>query len=67
MTGDISIKEEKSNGIKWILLATTLVFLITTIIFLSLYIHEKQKDKEKIFFKDLYNNIEITDEWDKTF
>ena len=67
MIGDISIKEEKSNGIKWILLATTLIFLITTIIFICLYVHEKQKDKEKISFKDLYNNIEITDEWDKTF
>ena len=67
MIGDISIKEEKSNGIKWILLTTTLIFLITTIIFICLYIHEKQKDKEKISFKDLYNNIEITDEWDKTF
>ena len=67
MIGDISIKEEKSNGIKWILLTTTLIFLITTIIFICLYVHEKQKDKEKISFKDLYNNIEITDEWDKTF
>ena len=55
--------QKRNNLIKYIFITTTLVFFITTIVFLSLYIHEEKKDK----IKDLYNDIQITDEWDKTF
>jgi len=65
---NINENKKKSNLIKYIFIATTIVFLITTIIFLCLYIHEEKKDKdENIILKDLYNDIQITDEWDKTF
>ena len=56
--------DKKGSLIKWILLIVALVFFITTIFFLSLFIHEKNKDKE---IKDLYSDIQITEEWDKTF
>jgi len=63
-----SKKNGSNNLIKYILTATTIVFVITTVVFLSLYIHEKNKDEdETIIEKDLYNDIEITDEWDKKF
>ncbi len=52
-----------NNLIKYIFIGTTTIFFITTIVFLSLYIHEENKNDEK----DLYNNIQITDEWDKKF
>ena len=62
--GGINVAEKKSTLIKWILFIISLLFFITTIVFLSLYIHERNKDKEN---KDLYNNIQITEEWDKVF
>ena len=63
-----NINQKRNNLIKYIFITTTLVFFITTIIFLSLYIHEEKKDKdENIIEKDLYNDIQITDEWDKVF
>ena len=61
--GEINVTDKKTSLIKWILLSTTIVFCATTIVFLSLYVVEKKKDKEI----DTYNNIQITDEWDKTF
>ena len=62
--GGINVAEKKSTLIKWILFIISLLFFITTIVFLSLYIHERNKDKEN---KDLYNNIQITEKWDKVF
>ena len=63
-----SKKNGSNNVIKYILTATTIIFVITTVVFLSLYIHEKNKDEEEtIITKDLYNDIQITDEWDKKF
>ena len=57
-----NINQKRNNLIKYIFITTTLVFFITTIIFLSLYIHEEKKDKdENIIEKDLYNDIQITD------
>ena len=68
ITGDININEKKSTILKWILSGTTLIFLATTILFICLYAHEKKNNKEKeIKVKDLYNDISITNEWDKTF
>ena len=40
--GDIKVIDKKSTLIKWILLIIAILFFITTIIFLSLYIHEKK-------------------------
>ena len=62
--GEINVIEKKSTLIKWVLFIISLVFFITTIVFLSLYINEKNKDNEN---KNLYNNIQITEEWDKVF
>ena len=65
---EIIINEKKSTILKWILLGTTLVFLATTIVFICLYAHEKKNSKEKeIEVKDLYNDISITNDWDKSF
>ena len=53
-----NINQKRNNLIKYIFITTTLVFFITTIIFLGLYIHEEKKDKdENIIEKDLYNDI----------
>ena len=61
--GEINTNEKRTTLIKWILIGSTLVFLVTTIVFLSLYIHEKNNHQ----VKDFYNYINITNEWDKTF
>ena len=70
-TTQINFSEKTSNTssiLKWIFMGTTLIFLATTIVFISLYAHEKNKEKEtETKIKDLYNNISITNEWDKTF
>jgi hypothetical protein len=62
----ITVNESKSTLIKWIFISTTAVFLVTTVVFIALYANEKGKDKE-VEYKDLYNNIHITNEWDKVF
>ena len=68
ISGEININEKKSTILKWILSGTTLIFLATTIVFICLYAHEKKNNKEKeIEVKDLYNDISITNDWDKTF
>ena len=61
--GEINTNEKRTTLIKWILIGSTLVFLVTTIVFLSLYVHEKNNHQ----VKDFYNYINITNEWDKTF
>ena len=66
ISGRININENRSTILKWILSGTTAIFLITTIVFICLYANEKKNSKEKEI-KDLYNDISITNEWDKTF
>ena len=61
---EINVIEKKNRLIKWIFIGTTLIFLATTIIFIVLYAHEKNKDKET---KNPNDPINITNEWDKTF
>ena len=61
---EINVIEKKNRLIKWIFIGTTLIFLATTIIFIILYAHEKNKDKE---IKNPNDPISITNEWDKTF
>ena len=61
--GEINTNEKRTTLIKCILICSTLEFLVTTIVFLSLYVHEKNNHQ----VKDFYNYINITNEWDKTF
>ena len=61
---EIIVNEKTNSLIKWIFIGTTLIFLVTTIVFLALFIHEKNKDKE---IENPNDAINITNEWDKTF
>ena len=67
MFNQININENRNTLLKWIFMGTTVIFLATTIIFICLYAQEKNNNKKEIEIKDLYNDISITNDWDKTF